>query len=596
MKVVHIAGGGDRGGAKTHIISLCSHLAKSCELLLVSLRSGDFADSAEKAGINTKTIFSRWTAIDYIRLIRFIKKERPDIVHCHGAKANLAGVLIKLFCKCTTVTTVHSDYRLDYMHSRFKTCTIGLINRVSLRYFDYYITVSDLFKKMLISRSFKPNNIMTIYNGLDFSKQTEKADKKEYLNKYGLDYNDGDVVIGIPARLNPVKDIPTLITAFAKAKKECPNIKLLIGGDGEEMPRLRQMVDNLGIKDSVAFLGWVANVPEFFTVCDIDVLCSISESFPYSILEGIREGCAIITSDVGGMRNLVDNGVNGYIFKPGDSDAFADYIADLVKNPDKRNTFAQLLHRKASELYSIDKMANTQLEIYESISKMVKRRKKRDGVLICGAYGRGNSGDEAILKAIISSVKEIDPLTSVTVMTRQPMPTSLDHGVNTIYTFNVLRFLSTMRRTTLFINGGGNLIQDSTSSRSLFFYLYTIFAAKRRGCKVLMYGCGIGHVRKPFNRKLTKKVIDNYVDIITLRDEISKNDLTKMGVSKPEISLTADPAMSIRPYPVSDAEYYLRANNIDPNGKYICFSLRHWGDFTNYYAFAQAAQYAYDQY
>ncbi|MBQ2864921.1 MAG: polysaccharide pyruvyl transferase CsaB [Clostridia bacterium] len=596
MKVIHIAGGGDRGGAKTHIISLCSHLAKSCELILVSLRSGDFAESAEKAGIKTKTIFSFWTIADYIRLIGFIKREKPDIVHCHGAKANLAGVLIKLFCKCTTVTTVHSDYRLDYMHSVFKNCTIGLINRASLRFFDYYITVSELFKRMLITRSFKANNIMTIYNGLDFSQKCAPADKKEYLARHGLEYNEGDIVIGIPARLNPVKDIPTLISAFAKAKKQCSNIKLLIGGDGEEMSRLKHMVKDLGIQNSVAFLGWVSDVPQFFTVCDIDVLCSISESFPYSILEGIREGCAVITSDVGGMRNLIDNGINGYIFKPGDSDVFADYIIDLVQHPDKRRRFASLLYEKASRLYSIDKMANTQLEIYESISKLVKRRKKRDGVLICGAYGRGNSGDEAILKAIITSVKSIDPLVPVTVMTRQPLPTSLDHGVNAVYTFNAVRFLSAMRRSSLFINGGGNLIQDSTSSRSLFFYLYTIYAAKKRGCKVLMYGCGIGHVRRSFNRRLTKKVIDDYVDIITLRDEISKNDLIKMGVTKPEISLTADPAMSIKPYPDSDAEYYLRSNGIDPDGKYICFSLRQWGNFKNYDAFAKAAEYAYKQY
>ncbi|MBO5973124.1 MAG: polysaccharide pyruvyl transferase family protein, partial [Clostridia bacterium] len=100
----------------------------------------------------------------------------------------------------------------------------------------------------------------------------------------------------------------------------------------------------------------------------------------------------------------------------------------------------------------------------------------------------------------------------------------------------------------------------------------------------------------PLNRKLTRRIIDNYVDIITLRDEISKNVLIKMDVTKPEISLTADPAMSIKPYPVSDAEYYLRSNGINPDGKYICFSLRHWGDFDNYATFAQAAEYAYSQY
>ena len=139
---------------------------------------------------------------------------------------------------------------------------------------------------------------MTIYNGLDFSVKTTVADRAEYLKSIGLEYDENDVIIGIPARLNPVKDIPTLLSAFAKAKEKNKNLKLLIGGDGEDMQKLKAQASKLRISDSVAFLGWVEDVPRFFSVCDIDVLCSISESFPYSILEGIREGCAVITSDV----------------------------------------------------------------------------------------------------------------------------------------------------------------------------------------------------------------------------------------------------------------------------------------------------------
>ena len=181
MKIIHIAGGGDRGGAKTHIISLCSHLSDHCDLTLVSLRSGDFAESAAESGIKTVTIFSSFVLRDYIRLIKFIRKEDPDLVHCHGAKANLAAILIKVLCKKTIVTTVHSDYRLDYMHSFLRRNTLGRLNSAALRFFDYYVTVSDTFKQMLIKRGFKPNKIMTIYNGLDFSQKAPPADKKEYL-------------------------------------------------------------------------------------------------------------------------------------------------------------------------------------------------------------------------------------------------------------------------------------------------------------------------------------------------------------------------------------------------------------------------------
>lgn len=591
MKVLHIAGGGDRGGAKTHILALCARLSQVCDLKLISLRSGEFPEDAQKAGIDTTTIYSGFVPADYIRLIRLVRREKPDLVHCHGAKANLAGALVKLFCGCTVVSTVHSDYLLDYLHSALKRNTIGRMNAASLRRFDYYVTVSDQFKTMLIERGFPPQRCMTIYNGLDFSRREPPFARGAYLRGLGLEYNDGDVVLGIPARLDPVKDIPTLLRAFAKAREQNPRIRLLVGGDGDELNRLRALARELKLGSSVCFCGWVSDVPKFFGACDIDVLSSISESFPYSILEGIREGCAVITSDVGGMRKLIDHGESGYIFQPRDVDAFAGYILDLASDPDKRRRFAEKLYEKASRLYSMDAMAQTQLDIYRRILAMEARRGRRDGVLICGAYGRGNSGDEAILKAILRSMQAIDPLMPLTVMTRKPEQTRVLHQVDAIYTFNLLRFLRAMRRSRLFINGGGSLIQDSTSSRSLYFYLFTIWAAHRHGCRVLMYGCGIGHVRKSFNRRLSRAILDRNVDIITLRDQVSRDELRAMGVTRPDVRAAADPAFSLQPAPAEDADAYLRAQGV-PEGEYFCISIRRWKDFDRFDVFADAADYA----
>ena len=598
MKIMHVAGGGDRGGAKPHILSLCSRLKESNELRLFSLRKGEFSDEAQAAGIDTTTIYSRFVLKDYIRLIRETRKWKPDIVHCHGAKANTAGVLLKLFCRSTIVTTVHSDYRLDYMHSFLRRNTIGRLNAAALRAFDYYVTVSDTFRNMLIKRGFSPLKIMTIYNGLDFSQKTPPFDRAEYLRSAGIDYQEGDVVLGIPARLNPVKDLSTLLRAFAKARAENPRLKLMIGGDGEERDKLTELSKTLGISDSVSFLGWVSDVPRFFAACDIDVLCSISESFPYSVLEGIREGCAVITSDVGGMKKLITHGEDGYIFEPRDVDTFAKYILDLSQNEARRREFARKLYEKASVTYSLDGMAKRQYEIYEKICACELRRKtrRRDGVLICGAYGRGNAGDEAILKAILNAMRQIDPLLPLTVMTRKPAETEQLHGVRAIYTFNFFDFLRVMRRSSLFINGGGSLIQDITSSRSLYFYLFTIWAARHLGCKVLMYGCGIGHVSRRRNRRIAARILDKNANIITLRDEISRRELSDMGVTRPDIRLSADPAMSLSPLPVQDADAFLERSGIPADGRYLCFSLRTWRDFESFDIFARAADYAHEKY
>lgn len=596
MKLMHIAGGGDKGGAKTHILALCSRLKENNDLTLVSLRSGEFPDDAEKMGIKTHTFFSKIVPMDYVRLIKEARRQKPDIVHCHGAKANLAGVLIKLFTGATIVTTVHSDYKLDYMHSFLKRNTIGRINALALRFFDYYVTVSDNFRHMLTERSFSPVKMMTIYNGLDFSQKAEKPDMKEYLAGAGLEYEEGDVVLGIPARLNPVKDISTLIRAFALARETVPNLKLIIGGDGEEMDKLIALTKELGQEKNIGFTGWLKDVPTLFAACDIDVLSSISESFPYSILEGIREGCAVITSDVGGMRDLIESGKSGYIFPPGDYETFASYIVDLAKDSDKRKLFANRLYEKASAMYSLDSMAATQQQIYENILKLEKRKKGRDGVLICGAYGRGNAGDEAILKAILDTMRAIDPLLPICVMTRQPKNTRLLHRVNAVYTFNLPAFLREMRHCRLFINGGGNLIQDVTSSRSLYFYLFTIWAAKHCGCKVLMYGCGIGHVGKKRNKRIAGSVLNRNVDIITLRDPESRGELEAMKVSHPDVRMSADPTLCLTPASDEMAAAELARRGIDPDGRYICFAPRSWKGMNDYTPFTEAAEYAYKRY
>ncbi len=595
MKIFHVAGGGDRGGAKTHILALCSRLKERYDLTLVSLRSGDFPDSAREAGIRTETFFSWFVPYDYFRLIRKVRREKPDIVHCHGAKANIAGLLVKLFCGTTVITTVHSDYQLDYMNSAAKRLTIGAMNARALRHLDYYVTVSELFKSMLISRDFDPHKCMSIYNGLDFSEKATPYDKGEWLRRSGIDYEEGDVVLGILARLTPVKDIPTLLQAFAKARQGNPRLKLLIGGDGEDTEALKTQAHELGLGKSVSFMGWVTDVPHFFASCDIDVLCSISESFPYSILEGIREGCAVITSDVGGMSRLIDSGENGYIFQPKDVDTFANYMLELSLDEEKRRRFAEKLYEKASVLYSLDSMAYTQSRIYEDIARLQQAPKRRE-VLICGAYGKGNSGDEAILRAIIASMRSIDPHIPLTVMTRKPEETRLLYGVRAIYTFDVPLFLRAAGKTKLFINGGGSLIQDSTSSRSLYYYLFTIWAARLRGARVLMYGCGIGHVEKPLNRKVAKLILDHPSHVITLRDAISRQELLDMGITKPDVRDSADPALSLEPAADEAACLYLRKHDLDPEGKYLCISLRPWKEFDNYAPFAEAADYARERY
>lgn len=231
------------------------------------------------------------------------------------------------------------------------------------------------------------------------------------------------------------------------------------------------------------------------------------------------------------------------------------------------------------------------------MAKRGQKENKRSGVLICGAYGMSNAGDEAILEAVVGEMRSIDPAMPITVLSRTPEATAKKHAVNSLHMFDLFGFLRVMRSCRLYINGGGSLIQDVTSSRSLWYYLYTLAAAKRRGCRVLMYGCGIGPVSRGFNRALTRWVINRYVDAITLREENSLAELQAFGVTKPETVVASDPALMLRGAEKEQVDVEMRSLGLDPDGQYICFCLRQWPGFAERAdCFASAADYAYENY
>ena len=174
-------------------------------------------------------------------------------------------------------------------------------------------------------------------------------------------------------------------------------------------------------------------------------------------------------------------------------------------------------------------------------------QKHRRGAVICGAYGMGNAGDDAVLAAICAALRRIDGDMPITVLARRPGETALRFGVEAVHPFAVLRWLRAMRRAALFLSGGGSLLQDVTSRRSLRYYLFTIRMARRRGCAVQLYGCGVGPLLREASRRRTAETLNACADVVTLRDEASLEALRALGVTGPRLLLAADPALSLPP-------------------------------------------------
>lgn len=599
MKVIHLISGGDSGGAKTHVLSLLQHLNETITAQLVCFRDGPFADEARALGIPTEIMSGNNVARIRRQLTDYIRAGGYQVIHCHGARANMIGSLLRKTTGLPVVSTVHSDYKLDYMGRPVSRLIFGSINARALRKLDYRIGVSDAMVDLLISRGFPADRFYAIYNGIDFTPAQPQGDRLPYLRSLGLDADENSVVVGIAARLNPVKDMSTLIRGFASAAGRCDRLRLVIAGDGEERQKLETLVNELNVADKVCFAGWISGgMDAFYSALDINALTSLSETFPYALTEGVRFHLATVATAVGGIPALIDQDVNGYLFTPGDWKTLGDDLTALAQDDVLRRDMGEKLWQKASRKFSIQNTVDTQLHIYEEIIRRHSRlRKTRDGAVICGAYGRGNAGDDAILEAILQEMRSIDPDMPLTVLSKDPKSTRLIYRVTAVHRFNFPAWRRAMKTSALYVNGGGSLIQDVTSRRSLWFYLHNIATAKRMGNRVQMYGCGIGPVTRPRHRALAANILNRYVDVITLREPDSLAELKAMGVTRPQILLTADPALRLEKAPDDVIDSCLLQAGIPPRGNYICFCLRRWKGFEEKAPLlGKAAEYAYRTY
>lgn len=601
MKVIHLISGGDSGGAKTHVFSLLLGLNQSIQADLVCFADGAFAQEAEQLGLRVHVLSSRNIPAVLKKLAHRIKSEGYDIIHCHGSRGNLMGAMLGRICRLPVVTTVHSDPELDYMGRFFARQTFGRLNRWALHRIPYHIGVSDSMTDLLIDRGIVKENFFSIYNGIRFDPVPQSEDRLEYLRELGVQADADSVIVGIAARLNPVKDIATLIRGFAAAYRQCPRLKLVIAGDGEEREMLERLAKNLGVAEQISFVGWITgSMDRFYNALDINALTSLSETFPYALTDGTRFHLATVATAVGGIPDLIDDGVNGFLFSPGDWQSLAKHLSALGCDDALRSRFGQLLNEKASAQFSIEATVKTQLDIYRRILSVESRKKegRRTGVVLCGAYGRGNAGDEAILKAILAELRSLDRNLPICVMTRRPRQTRNTYRTEAVYMFNLFSYRKKMAHCKLYINGGGSLIQDVTSRRSLWFYLNTLRTARKLGCRVMMYGCGIGPVNYQADRRYAGRIIDRNVDVITLRDQHSVSELQALGVTAPRIVLAADPTVALDSASPERATETLRAAGLNPTEQhFLGITVRPWPGFDSKVSIiADAAAYAYRTY
>ena len=372
IRVLHLISGGDTGGARTHVINLINGLSESVFVMLVTLMESDFTEDAKKLKLPL-TILNQKSRFDLSvtkEIESLVKKNKVNLIHVHGARANFISTFVKKsFPNIPIVTTVHSDYLLDdYRGGSLASYVFRKINANALKKMDYYIGVSNSFKEMLLARNLgTEDSVFSVYNGLDFQEDTRiERDKEHFFRDYGIDEGDSLVYAGIMGRLDIVKNHRLFIEIAKEVLKTHENFRFLLAGDGVLKDELEKLTVKYGISDKVYFLGFVDRPYEFYNAIDINLLTSLSESFPYAMLEGARMKKPIVTSNVGGVELVVENGKTGYIAKAFDAVEFAEKVV-LLGDRALRERMGEAIFDLVRENFSMKQFVENHIEIYHKI-------------------------------------------------------------------------------------------------------------------------------------------------------------------------------------------------------------------------------------
>lgn len=573
LKVLHLISGGDVGGAKTHVLTLIKELQKTITIRLICFMEGSFADEGRQMGIDVFVIEQeqRYNLNVVDKIIQIIEEENFNLIHSHGARANFITRFIKKKTNIPCVTTVHSDFMLDFKGNIYKHLIYTNLNVFALKKFNYYIAVSEDFRQMLIGRGFPANKIYTIYNGIDYEERIDYKSRLDFLKEKGLHHINDKIIIGILARIHPVKGHEVFIKAAEEVLKSNKDVHFLITGKPGELPELSNLIKHHGIEDNIHFIDFVENPYDFLNAIDINVLTSYSESFPYVLLEGAHLLKPTISSAVGGIPMLIKDGINGFLFKAGDSEGLASKMKVLIDDREKRDVFGKELLKYAKENFSLNQLASEHLNIYGNILKCGEKV----SIVVSGYYGFGNSGDEAILKSIVRDFKNFAPNTEITALSNSASKTGKDYGIKAINRLNIIDILKAIRNCDLFISGGGSLLQDQTSTRSLLYYLFIIKIALHYNKKVMLYANGIGPINSKSNAERVKRIV-NRVSLITLREEYSYQLLKSVGIEGTEVKITADPVLTTEPAGIEIVRSIFAKEGISLDNKYVGVNIRKW--------------------
>ena len=376
LKVMQIIARMNIGGPAIYVTLIEEYLQQrgyDMQLITGNVDSdeGDMLYYAEEHGV-TPTIIpelgrSLNPLLDLVtiwKLYRLIRQMKPDVVHTNTAKAGFVGRVAAWFARVPVVVHTFHGHVFHGYFSPLKTRLFILLEQITARMSDTIITITPRLRDELSNTyHIAPESHFTVQAyGLDlapFAEKTRNAGDFRRAWQIPLD----TPLIGIVARLVPIKNHMLFLDAVAQVHQQIPNAHFAIVGDGEMREQLESRVDELGLRDVITFTGWQKDVATICADLDVLVISSNNEGTPFTLIEAMATGCPVVSTNVGGIADLLKNGELGKMVPKGDAVALAEAIVSTLNNP----PYSEATKSIALQAYGIERLVNDLDQLYRRL-------------------------------------------------------------------------------------------------------------------------------------------------------------------------------------------------------------------------------------
>lgn len=361
IKIVQVTHDLALGGLQRVIVNICRTIDRNrFDLYVLCLRdTGCFKNEIADLGIPV-TLIEQKKGTDYFSFFKvksFLQQVQPDVIHTHNTQPFIDGTIASILTG-KKIRIIHTDHarnfpdKLRYM----------LAERVCSWFSFKVVGVSEHTSQNLVKyEKISPKKIQTIPNGIDPKPLRIKINKEKKRNELGL--SPDSPVLGVAVRLSEQKGISFLLKAMPAILSFCPKLILVIAGDGPLKEQLEKETIQLGIDKNVRFLGLRLDTIDLLKIFDIYVLPSLWEGLPMVILEAMGAGCPIIATDVGGLRQAIENKKHGLLIQPSDPKAIESAVISLLENSALKDSLAKGALDRFFEKYD----AKVMTQQYESL-------------------------------------------------------------------------------------------------------------------------------------------------------------------------------------------------------------------------------------